>query len=80
VRSDLRYSGNRNESFLVTAFTNGKGPEDGGPEVSSAVCAFSLAQINRIFDENIHNCFNGSMGHRNMEYISGPIQVPEAVS
>ena len=51
-----------------------KGPDDFGSEISSSVCSFPLTQINRLFDENIHNCFNGSMGHRNMEYISGPIQ------
>ena len=72
-RSDYRY-GSRNESFLLATFINGKGPDDFGSDISSAVCSYSLTQINRLFDENIHNCFNGSMGHRNMEYISGPIQ------
>ena len=34
---------------------------------------YSLSDIDRRFDENIHNCFNGSMRYRNMEYISGTI-------
>jgi plexin A len=72
--SKTDFRGGRNESFLTATFTNGKGPEDTGSDLSSAVCVYSLTQINRLFDENIHNCFNGSMGHRNMEYISGPIQ------
>ena len=49
---------------------------------SSAVCIFSLSEIDRRFDENIHNCLNGSTIHRNMEYISGTIsegKCPEKV-
>ena len=58
---------NRNESVLVAAFST---PEDS----SSSVCRFPLPKIERMFRENIHNCFNGSMTHRNLDYISGPVQ------
>ena len=74
LNAKTSFRSGRNESFLIATFTNGKGPEDDSPNLSSAVCVYSMSQINRLFDENIHNCFNGSMGHRNMEYISGPIQ------
>ncbi len=40
---------------------------------ASGVCAFSLSTIERLFEENIHHCFNGSMTHRNLEYVSGTI-------
>lgn len=40
---------------------------------SSAVCIYSIKNIEAKFTENIHMCFNGSMQYRNMEYISGPI-------
>ena len=39
----------------------------------SAVCVFSVADIDARFNENIHMCFNGSLHSRNMEYVSGPI-------
>ena len=43
------------------------------PQNETAICVYSLSQIEQLFSENIHNCFNGSMHHRNMEYVSGPI-------
>ena len=44
------------------------------PLSRSAVCVYSLQEIETKFDENIHMCFNGSTKYRNMGYISGPIQ------
>lgn len=43
------------------------------PQRQSAVCVFSVADIDTRFNENIHMCFNGSLQSRNMEYVSGPI-------
>lgn len=63
----------QNDSFLVTSFGKSRGSSNDALNTSSAVCIYSLADIDRRFDENIHNCFNGSMRHRNMEYISGTI-------
>jgi plexin A len=44
------------------------------PLSRSAVCVYSLQDIETKFNENIHMCFNGSIKYRNMGYISGPIQ------
>lgn len=44
------------------------------PQGRSALCIYSLLDIETKFDENIHMCFNGSTHDRNMGYISGPIQ------
>ena len=62
-----------NDSFLVASFAKSQGSTSIPQNTSSAVCIFSLSEIDRRFDENIHNCFNGSTRHRNMEYISGTI-------
>ncbi|KAJ1530806.1 hypothetical protein ONE63_005655 [Megalurothrips usitatus] len=43
------------------------------PQARSAVCVYSLKDIEAKFNENIHMCFNGSLGYRNMNYISGLI-------
>lgn len=40
----------------------------------SAVCAFSLSQIEDKFNDNIHMCYTGKMQSRNMEYIAGNVQ------
>ena len=63
----------QNDSFLVASFGKSQGSTNQALNTSSAVCTYSLAEIDRKFDENIHNCFNGSMRYRNMEYISGTI-------
>lgn len=43
------------------------------PQAHSALCMYSLHDIEAKFNENIHMCFNGSVKYRNMGYISGPI-------
>jgi hypothetical protein len=40
----------------------------------SALCAFSLAQIEDKFNDNINSCYTGKMQSRNMEYIAGNVQ------
>ena len=66
------YNSNKNDSFLIGSFSSSLGPSK-KPQNESAICVFSLNQIDQLFSENIHNCLNGSMHHRNMEYVSGPI-------
>ena len=41
------------------------------PRRSAALCAYRLSYIDRLFDENIHMCFNGSLQYRGLPYISG---------
>ena len=60
------------DPVLVGVFSPSKGIS-AEPTNNSAVCIFSVADIEARFNENIHMCFNGSMQSRNMEYISGPI-------
>ncbi|XP_063219217.1 plexin-B isoform X2 [Bacillus rossius redtenbacheri] len=60
------------EPVLVAAFAPSHGISS-RPQPHSAVCLYSLQQINTKFDENIHMCFNGSIKYRNMDYISGLI-------
>lgn len=52
-----------------TAKDNSQHPGD-----HSALCAFSLSQIEDKFNDNIHNCYTGKMSSRNMEYIAGNVQ------
>lgn len=40
----------------------------------SAVCVFSMADVEQRFTENIHLCYNGSVPSRDMDYIAGSIQ------
>lgn len=40
----------------------------------SAVCVFSIAEVEQRFTENIHLCYNGSVPSRDMDYIAGSIQ------
>lgn len=57
---------------LVGVFSSSKGITN-EPQSESAVCVYSLKDIELKFTENIHMCFNGSVENRNMDYISGPI-------
>lgn len=43
------------------------------PEEKSAMCIYSLKEIEEVFNENIHLCFNGTIKDRNLGYISGTI-------
>ena len=54
--------------------SSGEEGEEEESSSSSAICAFPMSKIEKLFSENIHNCFNGTMKNRNMEYISGPVQ------
>jgi plexin A len=58
---------------FVAIFAPSKGITN-EPLPKSALCVYSLQDIETKFDENIHMCFNSSIKYRNMGYISGPIQ------
>lgn len=61
------------DHVLVTVFSPSKGITD-EPQSHSALCVYSLHEIEVKFNENIHMCFNGSVNYRNMGYVSGPVQ------
>lgn len=60
------------DPVLVGVFSPSRGITN-EPSSRSAICIFSLLDIEAKFDENIHMCFNGSVMSRNMAYVSGMI-------
>lgn len=62
----------RDDLVLIAAFSPSKEITN-EPQPKSAVCLYSLKDIDETFTENIHKCFNGSVKDRNMGYISGTI-------
>lgn len=62
----------KDDHILVTVFSPAKEITN-EPESKSAMCLYSLKEIEEIFTENIHMCFNGSIKDRNLGYISGTI-------
>ena len=63
---------NKGDLVFVGVFAQSKGITN-EPSSESAVCVYSLRDIETKFTENIHMCFNGTVENRNMDYISGPI-------
>ncbi|XP_047364074.1 plexin-B [Vespa velutina] len=61
------------DPVFVSVFSPSKGITN-EPLSRSAVCIYSLQDIETKFNENIHMCFNGTIKYRNMGYVSGPIQ------
>lgn len=62
----------KDDQILVAAFSPAKEITN-EPQSKSALCLYSLKDIDEIFTENIHMCFNGTIKDRNMGYISGTI-------
>lgn len=62
----------RDDLILVTVFSPGKEITN-EPQAMSGICIYSLKEIEEIFTENIHMCFNGTLKDRNLGYISGTI-------
>ncbi|XP_017468489.1 PREDICTED: plexin-B [Rhagoletis zephyria] len=62
----------RDDSVLVAVFSPSKEITD-QVEAKSAMCIYSLKDIEEMFNENIHMCFNGTIKDRNLGYISGTI-------
>ncbi|XP_052871807.1 plexin-B [Anopheles cruzii] len=72
----------RDDFLLVAVFSPSKEITD-EPQNRSAICMYSLKDIEEVFNENIHSCFNGTIKDRNLGYISGTIddgKCPEAGS
>lgn len=57
---------------LFAAFSPSRGITN-EPQSKSALCVYSMEDIETKFNDNIHMCFNGSIKYRNMPYISGLI-------
>lgn len=62
----------KDDLVLVAVFSPAKEITN-EPQSKSALCLYSLKDIDDIFAENIHLCFNGTNKDRNMGYISGAI-------
>ncbi|KAH8402557.1 hypothetical protein KR009_010646 [Drosophila setifemur] len=62
----------KDDHVLVTVFSPSKEISD-QPERKSAMCIYSIKDIEDMFIENIHMCFNGTIKDRNLGYISGTI-------
>lgn len=60
------------ESILAASFSPSRGITN-EPQNQSALCTYSMKDVEAKFNENIHMCFNGSVKYRNMAYISGLI-------
>ncbi|KAE8737497.1 hypothetical protein FOCC_FOCC017039, partial [Frankliniella occidentalis] len=60
------------DAVMIGVFSPAR-PITAEPQAKSAMCVYSLKDIEAKFNENIHMCFNGSLGYRNMNYISGLI-------
>ena len=71
--SDLKRSLNRpDDRVLLAVFTKSR-DHTNTPGLSSAICLYSVAAIERAFDENIRSCLNGTVSSRNMDYIANNI-------
>ena len=62
----------KGEQVLVAIFSPSREITN-QPEGKSAICIYSLKEIEEVFNENIHLCFNGTIKDRNLGYISGTI-------
>lgn len=62
----------RDDQILVAVFSPAREITN-EPQAKSAMCIYSVKEIEETFNENIHMCFNGSITDRNLGYISGPI-------
>lgn len=62
----------KDDHVLVTVFSPSKEISD-QTENKSAMCIYSIKDIEDMFIENIHLCFNGTIKDRNLGYISGTI-------
>lgn len=60
------------EMILAASFSPSRGITD-EPLSQSALCVYSMKEVEAKFNENIHMCVNGSVKYRNMLYISGLI-------
>jgi plexin A len=62
----------RDDMVLIAVFSPSK-EITSETQNSSAMCVYGLKEIEEMFSENIHMCFNGTIKDRNLGYISGAI-------
>lgn len=72
TRLGQQFGVKRDDQILVAVFSPAKEITN-EPQPKSAMCMYSVKDIEETFTENIHMCFNGSIKDRNLGYISGPI-------
>ncbi|XP_053684363.1 plexin-B isoform X2 [Sabethes cyaneus] len=72
VRLSQEFGIKKDDYVLLSVFSPSK-EISSEPQNNSAMCIFTLVEIEEIFNENIHSCFNGSIKDRNLGYISGTI-------
>ncbi|XP_058463896.1 plexin-B [Malaya genurostris] len=65
--------GIKKDDFVLVAVFSPSKEITSEPQNKSAMCVYSLSEIEDLFNENIHSCFNGSIKDRNLGYISGTI-------
>lgn len=63
----------RGDKMFIGVFSTSK-DHTARPSSRSALCVYSLKNIEKTFNDNIHLCYNGSVTNRNMDYIAGNIQ------
>jgi len=62
----------KDDQVLVTVFSPSK-EITSETQNASAICVYAVKEIEELFNENIHMCFNGTIKDRNLGYISGAI-------
>lgn len=72
LRSKSMNSGSNGYEVLLGAFSLARDHSSRHGD-HSAICAFSMSDVERRFKENIHLCYNGSVRSRNMDYIAGSV-------
>ena len=68
LAADLNISAG--ERVLVGVFSTAV-DHSSSADSRSALCVYSLAEIEEKFNQNIHMCYNGSVATRDMDYIAG---------
>lgn len=72
VRLGQKLGIRKDDQVLVTAFSPSK-EITSDTQNATAICVYTLKDIEEMFNENIHMCFNGTIKDRNLGYISGSI-------
>jgi plexin A len=62
----------RDDMVLIAVFSPSK-EISSETQNASAMCVYGLKEMEEMFSENIHMCFNGTIKDRNLGYISGAI-------
>lgn len=72
VRLGQKFGIRKDDQVLVTTFSPSK-EITSEVQNATAICVYTLKEIEDMFNENIHMCFNGTIKDRNLGYISGSI-------